>query len=69
MRQRISVGTEMTVSLGTGDGQVGEGPPQGSGGAYLEMEDKLLFGAAGTLQGSLGEGLANHRLEIRTLEV
>lgn len=51
-------------------GGVGKGPPQGSGGACLEMEDKLHIGAAGTtLQGSLGEGLANYRLEIRIPEV
>lgn len=51
-------------------GGVGEGHPQGSCGAGLEMEDKLLTGAAGTtLQGSVGEGLANYRLEIGIPEV
>lgn len=50
-------------------GGVGEGHPQGSCGAGLEM-DKLLTGAAGTtLQGSVGEGLANYRLEIGIPEV
>lgn len=64
------MGTEITVSLGTGDGWGGEGHPQGSREACLEMEDKLLIGAAGTaLQGSVGEGLANYRLEIGILEV
>lgn len=33
------------------------------------MEDKLLVGASGTQQGSLGEGLANYTLEIWVLEV
>lgn len=46
-------------------GGMGEGQPQGSRGACLEMEHKLLIGVAGTtLQGSLEEGLANYRLEI-----